>query len=449
MRRAALVMVALAVACDTPAATPDAGPQELTDDLSMPAEPTLSLDSFAGAAECADCHPDHVAQWRTSMHGYALTDPVYRRLVEIRQADFDGLQDRFCLQCHSPIGTRGGDVTPGFEFADLAPITLEGVTCSGCHKVASVARTYNSGHVIDEDGPLRGPIDDPMENAFHDSEGSELFAGSELCGGCHDVVEVSGLALERPYDEWLASPAAAAGQSCQDCHMPTRRGQAAPGGPERTLHDHRWVGVDLPLTGGTLSADELADLRDRVEALLAGSGSVTLEAADSVTAGEQLDLYVTVANNIPAHDLPTGSTFNRQLWLEVTATDSAGKVVYRTGDLDANGDLRDYYSELDPYGDQDLIVFGSRFIDNVGDPVLFSWRASDRISTSLSPLYRRTFTLFVPTTDAAAGPLTIEARLRFRSFPPYLLRRLDLGDEGAKLPIYDIDATTLQTDVAP
>ena len=445
---AALFIAATMAACGPDPAEADAG-VELFDPLSMPAEPTVSLDNFTSAQTCGSCHERHYAEWRTSMHAYSLQDPVYRALVGLRQAEFDGLQDRFCLQCHTAIGTRGGDITRNFSFDQLAPITLEGITCESCHRVSAIERTYNSGHVLDDLGPIRGPIADPIASGFHESEYSDLFQESSFCGGCHDVIEVSGLNLERPYAEWLQSEGRTAGQTCQGCHMPEYEGSVIQGAPVRTLHEHRWVGVDVPLSDDFLDATETAALTARIEALLSSAATLAVQADDSVHAGEQLDLFVTITNEIASHNLPTGSTFNRQVWLELTVTDADDQVIYQTGQLDANGDLLDHFSELDPYGDPDLITLGSRFVDAHAMPEVLPWRAAEHTSSSLSPLYQRTHTLFVPTGPATRGPLTVSARLRFRSFGPFLLRLIGLGNEVDRVPIFDIASDTRQVDVVP
>jgi len=431
---------------------PVAIPDPLHDAISMPKEPTLSPSNFRSSALCGDCHPNHYAQWRTSMHAYATKDPVWRALVAIRQTDFNGERDQFCIQCHSAIATRGGEVVPNFSFDDFSAISLEGITCESCHKVSGLARPYNSGHILDETGPIRGPIQDPVANGFHESMYSPLHDSSIFCAGCHDVVEQHGLNLERPYEEWLPSLAAAEGRNCQSCHMPTYRGKAAPfdNVPERDLHLHRFIGVDMPLSDDFITDPALFDeIRAEVVALLRTAGSIEVQAASSVKAGEQLDLFVTVRNLIDAHNLPTGATFNRQLWVAVTVKDGNGTILYQTGHLDADGDLRNYWSALDPFGDDDLIEFGSRFVDERGNPTVFPWKAVEHISNSLSPLYARTITLFVPTQPGTIGPITIDAQLRFRSFPPFLLRALGLGDLAPKLTVTDIDETTLTVAVTP
>ena len=110
--------------------TPDGASGELdggviVDELSMPAEPTVDDSKFLGAATCGNCHERHYKEWRTSMHSYAMIDPVYRAAVKVRQEEKGGLEDPFCLQCHTPIGTRSHDIRPGFDFDQLKPITLE------------------------------------------------------------------------------------------------------------------------------------------------------------------------------------------------------------------------------------------------------------------------------------------------------------------------------------
>ena len=423
---------------------PDSGiPQEEEDSLSMPSEPTLDLANFTSAETCKECHPTHYDEWSSSNHAYAMHDPVFRALVAVRQEDLGGEEDLFCTQCHSAIGTRSGDIVPGFSFSDLLDITNEGITCESCHRISAIERTHNAGHVLDETGPIRGPIADPDPSSFHSElVYSPIFEDSSLCGSCHDVIESSGLPLERPYAEWLTSPAAENGQQCQDCHMPSSTGLASTEGTtERTLHSHRFIGVDVPMDG-FVDEERAAELRVAIQELLSSAASVELQLPESVIAGEQLDVVVNVYNDIPAHNFPTGSTFIRQAWLEVIATDALGQQLYATGDLDDNGDLRDHWSELDPYGDDDLVSFSSRFIDSSGAPTLFSHRAAEHITSAIAPLYSRTYTLFVPTEAAAEGPISVTARLRFRSLPPHLLRKLDQERLLDELIIYDIDAAS-------
>lgn len=446
-----MITLLLLLGCPDPEAPAPPEPTpvdpEAHDPLSRPEVPTLELTKFQGSAQCTACHPDHVAEWRTSMHAYAMIDPLFRKLSETRVADHGGAQAQFCTQCHSAIGTRGGACVDDFAFEELPPLVLEGVTCEACHKISSIERTHNAGHELDPDGPMRGPLADPVANDFHSSEGDPTFATSELCASCHDVEEASGLPLERPYEEWLESPASREGRDCQTCHMPERTGRAAVGGPDRTTHEHRFVGVDLPLTDDFLTPEQTDELRAGIADLLGSAARLDLGADAEVVPGRDLYVYTTIANLIDAHALPTGSTFNRQMWVELVASDAHG-VFYTTGDLDALGDLRDHWSTLDPYGDADLVKIGSGFLDPLGAPTLFPWLAAEHVTAVIPPAHVRTYTWFVPVPAGVTGPVQLTARLRFRQSPPFLLRALGLEAYVDRLEIFDMAEARVERAVA-
>lgn len=446
--------------CAPPPGVPDASGRDtripdawelvpVHDPLSMPAEPTLDPSAFSSAERCASCHAEHAREWSTSMHAYAMVDPVFRALVRVRQADFAGTQDQFCVQCHSAIGTRGGEITAGFSFEALSPIVQEGVTCVSCHQVTELARDHNSGHVLDPASPMRATIADPVMSSRHEAEHSPLHGTSEFCGGCHDIVEVSGLSLERPYEEWLGSPAREDGRNCQSCHMPEVSRAVAPTGPVRTSHSHRFLGVDLPLAEGFATPEETDAIRAEVQTLLRGAADVRLTTPTAVRAGTTLDLVLDVESLLDGHALPTGSTFIRQLWLEVIVRDATSRVVYETGTLDADGDLRDHWSTRDPYGDADLVSFASSLTNAAGEPELFPWRAVEHFRRTLEPRHTRTVTLFVPVPASMDGPLAVSARLRFRSHPPFLLRALGLDALVPRVEIHDVDAASATVEVIP
>jgi hypothetical protein len=365
-----------------------------------------------------------VKEWQGSHHAYAMVDPVFRGLVAVRQAGDGGESVMFCVQCHSAVATRGGEVRPGFDFTALSPVAREGVTCEACHRVTQVARTSNSGHILDPKAPIGGPFDDAVENPFHTSRGSEMFESPEFCAGCHNVVEVNGLPLERPYDEWLESPAAAAGKTCQDCHMPERREKVTADGPERTVHNHRIVGVDVP---STVTGAEAVALDAEIQTLLSGVATMAIGTVPKAAEpGQRLDVILSVKNEVDGHALPTGSAFLREFWVHLTVTDAEGRVLYETGALDANGDLKGPFSALEPYADAGLIQLGSRLLDETGTPTIFPWLAVEMPSTAIPAGHTRTYTLFVPVPEAAAGPLSVEASLNFRPTPPHVQRALGM-----------------------
>ena len=417
----------------------------LVDPLSMPATATVQLAQVPVSSECADCHPQQAAEWSGSRHAYSMRDPVFQGLVGARHAAFNGFQDKFCVQCHSIAGVRGLDVSPGFNFAKLAAPSMEGVTCWSCHGAKELVADHNAGLTMAEDGDMRGNLSQPTGAASHGHVTAPFLKQPAFCGSCHEVTELSGLPLERPFAEWAASPAAQSQQTCADCHMPTYTGTAAQGGPTRTgLRSHRFVGLDPPGAREAQDPALRAQFVAERDALLAKSADVHITPGHAQR-GQNLVVAVTVANKVAGHSLPTGSTFIRQCWLEVRATDATGKVLYETGTLDTNGDLRDRWSRVAPLSDADLVSFSSAFVDAQGQPTLFPWLAAEHHRNALRAGEQRTFSPFVPVTAAAVAPIAVTARVRLRTYPPFLLHILGLDALLPEVVLADLatDATSV------
>ena len=68
--------------------------------------------------------------------------------------------------------------------------------------------------------------------------------------------------------------------------------------------------------------------------------------------------------------MPTGFTGERLVWLEVTVRDADGKAVFKSGDRDPNGDLRDGHSSYVHAGkaklDKQLLSLQSLFVTQNG-----------------------------------------------------------------------------------
>lgn len=91
-------------------------------------------------------------------------------------------------------------------------------------------------------------------------------------------------------------------------------------------------------------------------------GEIEVERATS----RDLRFSVPVRNIMRGHSAPTGFDAERVMWLEVTVTDAEGQVVFRSGDLDPNGDVRDSHSLYVHAGklplDSQLFSLQSRFL---------------------------------------------------------------------------------------
>ena len=79
-----------------------------------------------------------------------------------------------------------------------------------------------------------------------------------------------------------------------------------------------------------------------------------------------LSFKVQVSNVTDGHSVPTGFDAERMVFLQITVTDREGKMVFKSGDLDPNGDLRDLHSLYVHNGelpiDKYLFSLQSRFL---------------------------------------------------------------------------------------
>ncbi|MFT5043031.1 MAG: hypothetical protein ACI8TX_004028, partial [Hyphomicrobiaceae bacterium] len=90
-------------------------------------------------------------------------------------------------------------------------------------------------------------------------------------------------------------------------------------------------------------------------------GELSVRATDG-----HIDIDVPVSNATTGHNVPTGFIAERVVWLHAVVRDKAGAVLWESGDLDPNGDLRDGHSRYVRAGkievDRDLFTLQSRFV---------------------------------------------------------------------------------------
>jgi hypothetical protein len=436
VRRLVLLAVPIALwACDD-APAPAMGPADVLD-------PTA----------CAECHPDHVRQWSGSMHAYAGIDPVFLAMEAKGQRETNGALGDFCVQCHAPVAHRLGLVQTGADLATIDP-ALNGVTCAFCHQIDAVQGTHNNPLRWANDGRMRGALSNPVA-APHASQYSPLhdrnqLDSASLCGACHDIVVPGTEAhLERTYSEWQASifnsTLPQRMNTCGHCHMPGRAGLAAQvdGVPLRPrIHDHSFPGVDLAVVD--------FPQREAQRALVQASLDNTLISEICVLerrGGAEVEYYL---ENIGAgHHLPSGSSLDRRLWVELRAY-SDGAEIHQSGVV---ADGQPVASLTDP----DLWLLRDTAVDAQGDPTHDFWKVAV-VTPGTLPVVRA----FAPTepgyinphilhryTIATDAPLErIETRVRLRPVGLEVIDELvESGDlaPGIRdaLPTFTLGGTTL------
>jgi hypothetical protein len=343
--------------------------------------------------------------------------------------------------------------------------------------------------------PKQGPIHDPTPNGYHEMEPNPYLSSASFCGSCHDVRlsqpdAVTGepfTRLENAFSEWQRGPYATSdnpyGQviTCQDCHMSAYPYQP-PGSyfqaevanypedaPIRRVSTHYFTGVDRALVDFPGQDDDRLDqhglpigqAQRRID-LLQAACRVELELPAAVTSGS-LPIVVAVTNVGAGHNVPTGFSQERQIWIELTVSDRAGAPLYRSGHLEDSAhpetgesepdgllhdeDLLDFVGPIDPdtfeadvhhgpdhnerpRANRGLVNFGNQFwrSGNPAEEVFIPFIADVMDNGhSIPPLttLRPRYDVAVPA--GTQGPLTIVARLRFRAFPPRFLRMLAVG----------------------
>lgn len=420
-----------------------------------PAVRLLDEDELRDPTSCGSCHPNHLAEWDTSMHAHASRDPVFLAMNRRGQEEVGDALGDFCVKCHAPVALELGLTTNGLNLESL-PDYAQGVTCYFCHSVAEVTADHNNGLGLARDGAMRGPIEHPIKGAAHRMTYSALHdrarpESSDLCGSCHDVVLDNGVKLERSALEWrgsIFSPDHASTPSgvatCTGCHM---RDEGAPSVVETPSshpgHDHRSMDVDVALSGA--DADTLAEQRKRVGAFL--DTSLGVEICVQPTGALQSAIYVTLENASSGHFFPTGASQDRRVWIEVTAYDSSGAELYSSGKLapddggDADPDLWSLHdSTLAGDGSPAHMFWDVAKVEQHGipAPVTSDPSSADALIHHVTRRFPRSRTANVP---GAVARVSVLAHLRPIGFDVLddlvASKHLD-GSLRAGMPVFDI-----------
>ena len=382
---------------------------------------------------CKDCHPQHYEEWSASMHAYASRDPVFLAMNKRGQEEAE--IGEFCVQCHAPMALREGAID---DFADLTdlPKHLQGVTCYFCHNAVKVNEPHSNANIeLANDTIMRGALSNPIDtpahgvaakpSALHDRYGKQ---SSKLCGACHDIVNPLGLQLENTFREYAESAQAntddpGSFDSCQSCHMRIRHRStpAAPGfegAHSRQVTWHLFPAVDVSLTPDMPHQDALRSAVEHCELQYRTRGGIAVERTGEWQTGEHFSFRVAL-EHLCAHNLPSGATADRRMWLEITAYDEAGRVVLESGKI-ADGELEEKPPGT-PGHDPQLHMFRDYLVDAEGHETHMFWDAAEIRDSRLIPFTKANdpsshtaYRSFTTDERVAAPPTRIEIKWRLR-----------------------------------
>ena len=215
--------------------------------------------------------------------------------------------------------------------------------------------------------------------------------------------------------------------------------------PTTTVHSHYFVGVYQALLPGFPGRPEMARL---AEELLSNCAELDVRYNGIDENGEAV-LVVSVENINNGHNLPAGSTADTQVWVHLQVFDDDGDLILESGMTDENGDLMDGIvgHSLDPDGDPELMLFGQLIFGTEGQHVTFPWQAHSFTDNLIGPGQRKWRDFEIPASSLTGNEIRVLATLKYRTFPPFMLRELVGGgylDPAEIDPIPVIDMETVE-----
>ena len=258
----------------------------------------------------------------------------------------------FCGTCHDVNLVNGFRLEEAFSEFKNSPAAKEGISCQDCHM--STEPGVASGYAEAPAAVVGGKPTMPRKRTDH------MFIGPDYSvvhpGIFPHNTKASELATIR---EWLSYDVEAGWGT--DAFEDSR--------PDGYEFPERWASADDRYDARDILNDNLTLLEEahnaRRKVLQAGYqfGELEVVRADPKRG---LEFKVEVKNATPGHGVPTGFDAERLVFVQVDVTDREGKIIYQSGDLDPNGDVRDLHSLYVHNGelprDKHLLSLQSRFV---------------------------------------------------------------------------------------
>lgn len=260
-------------------------------------------------------------------------------------------QPIFCGTCHDVTLFNGFRLEEAFSEYRTSPSARRGTTCQDCHM--GKEQGVDSGYDI---GPAAVVGGKPTKDR---KVTSHFFAGPDYSVIHPGIFPHNAEAQEMAsMKEWLG--------------FDYKAGWGTDEFEEKLADDAkfpvRWDSVDDRYDAREILNKQFKQLEYarslRLEVLRNGYHLDDVIVQESDEAG--IRFKVKISNATDGHNAPTGFTGERLVWLHVAVKDRDGNVVFESGDLDANGDVRDRESSYVHAGeaplDSQLFDLRSRFV---------------------------------------------------------------------------------------
>lgn len=237
-------------------------------------------------------------------------------------------QPGFCARCHDVRLVNGIRFEDLFSEYKQTPAAKRGATCQSCHMgpIPGVDSDYEKASAA----IVRGKPTTPARRTNH------MFPGPDDTLVHPGIFPINSEAQEfATPEEWLSFNVQAGwGTDAFENNIP--KGTEFPG---------IWADPDERRAAREIIEQQLKLLAENREAgtLLLRNG-YGLGAININEKNDGLKFAVEVKNLTDGHSVPSGLIAERNVFLQIAVSDADGKEVFRSGDLDPNGDVRDMHS---------------------------------------------------------------------------------------------------------
>ncbi len=439
---------------------------------------------------CAECHGDIAHQLAQSVHRFSsFNNPAYRFSVDEARAVFlkrdgDVKASRFCAGCHDMVPLLSGAFDNPRYDADTDPSASAGITCVGCHAIDRINSPRGNGDytLLDpprypfalSDNPALRSINRLLIKAKPELHKATflkpLHKSAEFCSVCHKVHlpyelnHYKWLRGQNHYDSFLLSGVSGhkvdsfyypdrAAPNCAHCHMPLTASddpaaRRYDGNTGPSVHNHLFAGANTAVpvmmglkdTGNDARTKRLEGAA-RVDIFGIRAGGTTdgelqaplRPALPALQPGQRYLIEAVVRTLKVGHQLTQGTIDSNELWLDLVVRDG-DRIIGRSGGADARGEIDPWSYFVNGY----ILDRNGNRIDRRNAQDIFVALYNHQIPPGAAAVVH--YALSVPAD--AKGPISIEARLRYRKFDARYLGLV----EGKAFRRNNLPITTLGSD---